>query len=73
MSRSPGLLDYVCANADKFAILLALEVLAGVVSLLIFIFSAPGSAARVVSALNIFGVTVIGGFTAVLLWICHRR
>lgn len=73
MSRTPGLLDYVCANADKFALLLALEALAGVVSLAIFLLSAPGTATRAVSALNVFGVVAIGGFTAVILWLCHRR
>lgn len=73
MSRTPGYFDYLCANADKFALLLALEALAGVVSLFLYVFSAPGSAARAVSALNVFGVVVLGGFTAAVLWRCHRR
>lgn len=73
MSRTPGLLDYVCANADKLALLLALEALAGLVSLALVVLSPPGTATRVVSVLNVLGVVVIGGFTAVLLWTCHRR
>ena len=73
MSRTPGLLDYVCANADKLAIMLALETLAGIVSVGTFVFSAPGTGTRVVSLLYIVGVVVIGGFTAALLWTCHRR
>jgi hypothetical protein len=72
MSRRPGLLDFVCSNADKFALLFAMEVLAGLLSLGIFFATAPGTAARVVTVLNLAGVTVIGGFTAVLLWKCHR-
>jgi hypothetical protein len=73
MSRSPGLFDYVCANADKFALLLALEVLAGVLSVGFFLAAGPGTPVRVVSALNVVGVVVLGGFTAALLWKCHTR
>lgn len=73
MSRSPGLLDYVCANADKLALMLALETLAGLLSVGFFVASEPGTPVRVVSALNVIGVLGLGGFTAALLWLCYRR
>lgn len=73
MSRTPGLFDYICANADKLAILLALETLAGLLSVVFFVVSDPGTPMRVVSGLNVFGVLAIGGFTAALLWKCHKR
>lgn len=73
MSRTPGLLDYVCANADKLALMLALETLAGLVSVGVFLATEPGTPNRVVSGLNVFGVLGIGGFTAALLWKCHAR
>lgn len=73
MSRTPGLFDYVCANADKLALLLALETLAGLLSLGFFLAAEPGTPVRVVSGLNVIGVIGIGGFTAALLWRCHTR
>lgn len=73
MSNTPGVFDYVCANADKLALLLALETLAGLLSVLFFFVADPGTPMRVVSGLNVFGVLVIGGFTAALLWKCHER
>lgn len=72
MGRQPRYLDFVCSNADKFALLFTMEVLAGVLSLAIFFATAPGTAARVVTVLNLAGVTVIGGFTGALLWKCHQ-
>lgn len=72
MSRRPGYFDFVCSNADKFALLFAMEVLAGLLSLAILFTTAPGTASRVVTILNLAGVTVIGGFTALLLWKCHQ-
>lgn len=73
MGHSPGLFDYVCANADKLALLLALETLAGLLSVGFFFASDPGTPVRVVSGLNVLGVVVIGGVTAALLWTCYRR
>lgn len=73
MSRKPGLFDYICANADKLALLLALETLAGLLSLGFFLASEPGTPVRVVSGLNVVGVVAIGGFTATVLWKCHTR
>ena len=73
MSHKPGLFDYICANADKLALMLALETLAGLLSVVFFFASAPGTPTRVVSGLNVVGVAVIGGFTAALLWKCHTR
>lgn len=73
MSHEPGLLDYVCANADKLALMLALETLAGLLSVGFFLASEPGTPTRVVSGLNVLGVLAIGGFTAALLLACHRR
>ena len=73
MSNAPSLLDYVCANADKLALMLALETLVGLISLGFFLASEPGTPNRVVSGLNVIGVLGIGGFTAVLLWKCHKR
>ena len=73
MSRKPGLFDFVCANADKLALLLALETLAGLLSLGFFLAAEPGTPVRVVSGLNVAGVVGIGGFTAALLWKCHTR
>ena len=73
MSRKPGLFDFICANADKLALLLALETLAGLLSLGFFLASEPGTPVRVVSGLNVVGVLAIGGFTAALLWTCYRR
>jgi len=73
MSQAPGIFDFICANADKLALMLALETLAGLLSVVFFVFSPPGTPTRVVSGLNVLGVLVIGGFTAALLWQCHRR
>jgi hypothetical protein len=73
MSHEPGLLDYVCANADKLALMLALEALAGLLSVGFFLASEPGTPVRVVSGLNVAGVVTIGGFTAILLWKCYQR
>ena len=73
MSRAPEPFDYVCANADKLALMLALETLAGLLSVGFFVASAPGTPTRVVSGLNVAGVAIIGGFTAVVLWKCHTR
>lgn len=73
MGRKPGLLDYICANADKFSILLTLEVLVGLLSVGFFLLADPGTPVRVVSGLNVAGVVIIGGFTAALLWKCHTR
>jgi hypothetical protein len=72
MSRRPEFFDYVCSNADKFALLFSLEVLAGLLSFAIFLTTAPGTALRVITILNIVGVVVIGGFTGALLWKCHQ-
>lgn len=72
MRRRPRLLDFVCSNADKFALLFALEVLAGLLSLGVFFVTAPGTPAHVVTILNLAGVTVIGGFTGALLWKCQH-
>jgi hypothetical protein len=73
MTRQPSFFDFVCSNADKFALLFVMEVLAGLLSLAIFFATAPGTAARVVTILNLAGVAVIGSFTAALLRKCHRR
>lgn len=73
MSRKPGPFDYICANADKLALLLALETLAGLLSVGFFLTSEPGTPVRVVSGLNVLGVAGIGGFTGALLWKCHTR
>lgn len=73
MSQNPGLFDYICANADKFSILLTLELLVGLLSVGFFVLAEPGTPVRVVSGLNVIGVAVIGGFTAALLWKCHNR
>jgi len=73
MSDAPGPIDYVCANADKLALMLALETLAGLLSVAFLLLSPPGTPTRVVSGLNVLGVLAIGGFTAAILWICHRR
>ena len=73
MSRNLGMFDYICSNADKLALLLAMEGLAGVLSVGLYLALPPGSPGRVVSALNVFGVVVIGGFTAALLLACYRR
>lgn len=73
MSNAPGFFDYVCANADKLALMLALETLAGLLSVGFFLAAEPGTPVRVVSGLNVLGVLGIGGFTAALLWKCHSR
>ena len=73
MSHTPGPFDYVCANADKLALMLALEALAGLLSVGFFVASPPGTPTRVVSGLNVVGVTLIGGLTAAVLWKCHTR
>lgn len=73
MTDAPGIFDYICANADKLALMLTLETLAGLLSLGFFFASEPGTPTRVVSGLNVLGVLGLGGFTAALLWQCHRR
>lgn len=64
--------DYVCSNADKFAILLALECLAGVVALVLFVGSTPGTATHAVAILDLVGVSVLGTGTAAILLKCYR-
>jgi hypothetical protein len=73
MSHAPTVLDYVCSNADKFAMLLAFECLAGFLSILLFLWSEPGTAAHVVSVLNVIGAGTLGVGTAALLVKCHRN
>ncbi len=72
MNRSPTFFDYVCSNADKFAILLAFECLAFLLSLVLFFSSEPGTATRVVGVLNLAGLAVLGTGTSAILLKCHR-
>ncbi len=72
MTRSLTVFDYVCSNSDKFALLLAFECLAGLLSLVLFFGSEPGTAQHVVSVLNIVGASVLGAATAAILLKCYR-
>ena len=72
MSHAPTVFDYVCSNADKFAMLLAFECLACLLSILLFFWSEPGTATHVVSILNVLGAGALGVGTAALLVKCHR-
>ncbi|MCO8246740.1 MULTISPECIES: hypothetical protein [unclassified Haladaptatus] len=72
MSHRLTLFDYVCSNADKFALLLAFECLAGLLSLALFFGSEPGTSQHVVSILNIAGASVLGAATAAILLKCYR-
>ena len=72
MSHEPKFFDYVCSNADKFALLFAFEVLAGLLSLALFLGTEPGTAAHVVGVLNLVGVAVLGTATGAILLKCHR-
>lgn len=64
--------DHVCSNADKFAILLALECLAGIVSIAVFIGTEAGTAAHAVAILDLIGVSVLGTCTTAILLKCYR-
>ncbi|WP_158059649.1 hypothetical protein [Halorussus halophilus] len=72
MSHDPTFFDYVCSNADKFAMLFAFECLAGLFSLVLLLGTEPGTASYVVGLLNLAGVTVLGVPTATILLKCHR-
>lgn len=72
MSHDPTFFDYVCSNADKFAMLFAFECLAGLFSLVLLLGTEPGTASYVVGLLNLAGVTVLGVPTAAILLKCHR-
>ncbi|MFC6962421.1 hypothetical protein [Halocatena marina] len=66
------LFDYVCSSADAFVILLALESLAGIVSLVIIVGSSSGTATHAIAVLNLVGVSVLGSGTAAILLKCYR-
>ncbi|SIR65754.1 hypothetical protein SAMN05421858_3171 [Haladaptatus litoreus] len=72
MSHSPSFFDYVCSNADKFAMLLVFECVAGALSLALFLGSEPGTATHVVGVLNVLGAAVLAVATTAILLKCHR-
>ncbi|WP_227378664.1 hypothetical protein [Haladaptatus halobius] len=72
MSTAPTFFDYVCSNADKFAMLFAFECLAGALSLALFLGTEPGTATHVVGVLNLVGIAVLGTATAAILLKCYR-
>lgn len=72
MSHEPTFFDYICSNADKFALLFAFEVLAGALSLVLFLGTEPGTATHVVGVLNLVGIAVLGSATAAILLKCNR-
>lgn len=73
MSNAPTLFDYVCSNADKFAMLFAFECLAGALSVVLFFGTETGTATHVVAILNLVGIGVLGTVTGAILLQCHRR